>query len=58
MEETLRLILSGGYVRIHGVPFVLIGLKDLPLSVIADDFDIDEASQIESLRSELSHTDS
>jgi len=37
------------------VPFRLILLKHLPLRVIADDFDVGKAAQIQSLRSELRH---
>ena len=36
-------------------PLNLIILEHLPLRVVADDFDVDEAAQIELLRSELCH---
>ncbi len=39
------------------IPFWLIVLEDLPLSVIADVLDVDEAAQIELLRSELCHVE-
>lgn len=37
------------------VPFWLVFGKDLPLGMVADHFDIDEAAQIELLRSEHRH---
>ena len=37
------------------IPFDLIVLVHLPLGVVADDLDIDEAAQIELFRSELRH---
>lgn len=37
------------------LPFGLIVLEDLPLGVIADVLDVDEAAQVELLRSKLRH---
>ena len=37
------------------LPFGLMLLKDLALSVVADDFDVGEAAQVQALCTELSH---
>jgi len=39
----------------RGSPFWFVLLKDLPFGVIPDDLGVDEAAQIEALRTELSH---
>ena len=55
----------GGYKRDGGmfggkrgdgdVPFRLVLLEDLPLGVVADGFDVDEAAQIQRFGAEVSH---
>ena len=39
------------------IPFRFIAFEDFSLGMIADDFAVDEASEIKLLRSELRHTD-
>jgi len=50
-----RAVLMGVGVGAGTIPFCLVLLKDLSLSVVSQNSDIDEAAQVELLGPELSH---